>query len=239
MLSKSSARRFFLLGTVACSAAFVLLTLDTIRQVPKLTNEDKLTEQVIRGKDLWDSKNCMGCHTLLGEGAYYAPELTKVYERRGEAFIRTILKDPQSMYPGQRKMVNYHLSDQEISDLIAFFKWIGEARLNGYPAKPDLAPANAAGAGTSASASMPVATHRPAIFGQVCIACHSLGGSGGAVGPALDGVGSRRDATYLTNWLKDPTAVKADSRMPKLPLSSEQIEELVQFLSALKNEVKQ
>ena len=237
MLSKSSARRFFLIGTVACSAAFILLTLDTIRQVPKLTNEHKLTAEVIRGKELWDSKNCMGCHTLLGEGAYYAPELTKVFERRGAAFIKAILKDPASMYPGQRKMVNYHLSDSEISDLVAFFELIGQAQLNGYPAKPDLAAPNAAAAPVQQATQVEVAhmVQKPAIFGQVCTACHSLGGSGGAVGPALDGVGSRRDATYLTSWLKDPASLKADSRMPKLPLSPEQIDELVQFLSTLKN----
>ena len=241
MLSKSSARRFFLFGTFLCSAAFVLLTLDTIHQVPKLTNAQNLTPQVIRGKNLWDSKNCMGCHTLMGEGGYYAPELTKVYERRGEAFIKAILKDPQSMYPGQRKMVNYHLSDEEISDLVAFFQWMGQVNLNGYPAKPDLAPQTSspsqAQQATAAQVVQQVAA-KPAVFGQVCIACHSLGGSGGAVGPALDGVGSRRDAAYLKSWLQDPSSLKADSRMPKLPLSPEQIDELVQFLSTLKNEVK-
>ena len=25
------------------------------------------------------AKNCMGCHTLLGNGAYYAPDLTKAW----------------------------------------------------------------------------------------------------------------------------------------------------------------
>jgi nitric oxide reductase subunit C len=53
----------------------------------------------------------MGCHTLLGEGAYYAPELTKVYERRGPAFIRAMLRDPEAMYPGQRKMQNYDFTE--------------------------------------------------------------------------------------------------------------------------------
>ena len=85
MLSKSAARKFFLVGTILCSGAFILLTVDTIRQVPKLTKEENLTPQVIRGKHVWDRNNCMGCHTLMGEGAYYAPELTKVYERLAAA----------------------------------------------------------------------------------------------------------------------------------------------------------
>ena len=32
----------------------------------------------------------MGCHTIMGEGAYYAPELTNVIERRGEEYVRAI-----------------------------------------------------------------------------------------------------------------------------------------------------
>jgi nitric oxide reductase subunit C len=47
----------------------------------------------------------------FGEGAYYAPELTKVVERRGAAWISLFLKDPQKMFPGQRKMVQYNFTD--------------------------------------------------------------------------------------------------------------------------------
>lgn len=239
MLSKSAARRFFLLGTVACSAAFVLLTIDTIRQVPKLTNAQNLTPEVVHGKHLWDSKNCMGCHTIMGEGAYYAPELTKVYERRGEAFIKAMLKDPQSMYPGQRKMVNYKLTDQEINDLTAFLKWVGQMDLQGFPPKPQTTLAVAQGAGATGTSQEAISSTvaRPAIFGQVCVACHSLGGQGGNVGPALDGVGSRRDADYLTRWLHNPADVKPDSKMPKLPLTEDDVTSLVTFLSSQKGEV--
>lgn len=97
-----------------------------------------MDESVIRGKHLWDSNNCMGCHTLLGEGAYYAPELTKVYTRRGEGFIHAMLTDPQAIYAGQRKMVKYNFTEDQKKDLVAFFKWIGEMDLNGFPPQPNL-----------------------------------------------------------------------------------------------------
>ncbi len=111
MLSKSAAKAFFLGGTALCSTVFLGLTIDTFRQIPARTNAAALTDAVKRGKHLWEDNNCMGCHTLFGEGAYYAPELTKVYERRGPVFIRSMLKDPEAMFPGQRKMVNYHFKD--------------------------------------------------------------------------------------------------------------------------------
>ena len=138
MLSKSAARNFFLLGTFLCFAAFIMLTVDTIGQVPKQTNEQNLTKEAIRGKHLFGSNNCMGCHTILGEGAYYAPELTKSYVKKGPEFIRMMLTDPQKLYPGRRKMVKYDFTEEQKNDLIAFLKWISEMDLNGFPAKPDL-----------------------------------------------------------------------------------------------------
>lgn len=236
MLSKSQAKAFFLLGTVACSVVFLGLTLDTLKRIPSQTNSEKLTPAAIRGKHLFDKNNCMGCHTILGEGAYYAPELTKVFERRGEGFIKAMLKDPESMYPGKRKMTNYHFSDEQISDLVEFLKWIGQMDLNGFPPKPDLikvaAPNAVAQSGSVAVVAQ--ADNRPQIFNQMCLACHSLNGQGGSVGPALDGVGTRIQMSDIKKRLLDPQSVKADSKMPKLPLSEDDVTELTAFLSQLK-----
>lgn len=139
MLSKSSAKAFFLTGTFVCTGAFIMLTLDTLQRIPAQTHSAALSESAIRGKHLWEKNNCMGCHTLMGEGAYYAPELTKVYERRGEGFITAMLTDPQSIFAGQRKMVKYDFTDTEKKDLVSFLKWVGEMDLNGFPPKPNLA----------------------------------------------------------------------------------------------------
>lgn len=231
MLSKSAAKAFFLGGTAVCSIAFVGLTVDTIGRVPAQTHEENITPQVIRGKDLWDSSNCMGCHTILGEGAYYAPELTRVYERRGPEFIRMMLRDPQSMYPGQRRMQQYDFTDEEIEDLVAFLEWVNGMDLNGFPPAPTLASA----AAPSPSSTSPVAGHdtRPAVFNQLCVACHTVGGRGGNVGPSLDGVADRFDAAYLTRWLNDPASVRPGTAMPQLPLTDAQVTEVVAWLGTL------
>lgn len=234
MLSKSQARLFFLIGTVGFSLLFLFLTIDTMRQIPKQTNQDQITEAVKRGKRIWEHNYCMGCHTIFGEGAYYAPELTKVLDRRGEAWVRVFLKDPQAMYPGQRKMTNYNFSEGQIDDLIAYFDWIGKVDLNGFPPAPakQLVQAINSGNGTSSFATTTV--DQPEVYGQLCTACHSLQGSGGNVGPALDGIGSRFDEEYLGKWLEDPQAVKAGTTMPKLPLSDDDLAALTTFLSGLK-----
>lgn len=226
MLSKSSARMFFIVGTALCSVSFILLTLDTFRQIPGQTHADTLTPAAIRGKHLFDSSNCMGCHTILGEGAYYAPELTRVHQRRGPEFIAAMLRDPAAMYPGARRMQQYDFTEEQISDLVAFLEWVSHMDLNGFPADPPLA----ALAGSAAAAP---SDGRPAIFDQMCTACHAVGGRGGAVGPSLDGVATRFDQDYLTRWLSDPQSVRPGTAMPDLPLSETQVSELTTYLSTL------
>lgn len=138
MLSKNQARLFFLGGTIVTFAIFIGMSWNSLSKgVPKQTHEENLTAAVIRGKHLWENNNCMGCHTILGEGAYYAPELTKVIERRGEGYVKAVLTSKTSWAPRGRKMVPYAFSDKDAGDLIEFFKWIGNIDLNGFPPKPD------------------------------------------------------------------------------------------------------
>lgn len=228
MLSKSAARAFFVGGTALCSLAFIGLTVDTISRVPGQTHDENLTPAVIRGKNLWDESNCMGCHTLLGEGAYYAPELTRVYERRGPEFIAAMLRDPAAMYPGARRMQQYDFTDDEIADLVAFFQWVNGMDLNGFPPAPTLA----SSAAPSPSSTAPVARDdgRPRVFDQMCVACHAIDGRGGSVGPALDGVADRLEPDFFARWLRDPAALRPGTLMPRLPLSDAQISELAAFL---------
>ncbi len=235
MLSKSTARNFFLGTTILFSLVFLGMTVDTIRQTPKRTNAHNLTPLVAQGQKIWTDNNCMGCHTLMGEGAYYAPELTKVYERRGAAWIKMLIKDPQAMYPGERKMVQYDFTDQEIDALIAFFKWVGEIDLNGFPAEPDLAPKPVAVSGSSASAQSAAAGEpRPGMYDSICAGCHAIGGKGGSVGPALDDIGARMTEAELDEWLADPASIRPGTTMPQIPMSDDDRAEMAAFLAKLK-----
>jgi len=132
MLSKKQARAFFLGGTVVTFLIFIMLTVYSLSEAQDQTNPEKMTEAVVRGKDIWEKNNCMGCHTLLGEGGYYAPELTKVVERRGDAYIKAALMSPVPWQPNGRKMVAYNMSEADANDVVEFFKWIGEIDLNGF-----------------------------------------------------------------------------------------------------------
>ncbi len=229
MLSKSQARFFFLAATVGFSGVFLWLTIDTVKQVPARSNEAAMTAEVVRGKEIWERNNCMGCHTLLGEGAYYAPELTKVVERRGKEWMRVFLRDPEAMFPKQRKMPNYKFTEDEISEVIAFFDWIGKIDTNGFPPPPDLAPPAPIPTADVVSAKR---GNRPALLSTVCIACHTIGGKGGAVGPTLDRVNERFTAAELKVWLSNPQQVRPGTAMPNLGLTPAQVDELTSWLMA-------
>jgi len=241
MLTKSAAKAFFLGGTALCSIAFVLLTMDTLAQMPKRSNQDQMSESVVRGHTIWNKNNCMGCHTLMGEGAYYAPELTKVMERRSHAWIAEFLKDPERMFPGRRKMVKYAMFDPaevgaevaagNVADVVAFFTWVGKIDLNGFPSDPDMG-----GVATPAAVNVslnPAIKEASSHFTSICMSCHSVGMQGGVVGPALDGVADRFDADYLRKWVSNPKLVKPDSIMPPFSASPEELEEILAFLATL------
>lgn len=132
MLSKKQARAFFLGGTLVTFLVFIGLTVYSLSPAQDQSHSENITPAVARGKQLWESNNCMGCHTILGEGGYYAPELTKVYERRGENYIKAALMSPVPWQPNGRKMVAYKMSDDQASDLVEYFKWIGNINLNGF-----------------------------------------------------------------------------------------------------------
>ncbi|HQV78191.1 MAG TPA: c-type cytochrome [Chitinophagales bacterium] len=132
MLSKSQARSFFLGGTVVTFLVFIGLTIYSFSPSKDQTNHKQIDKKVVRGKELWESNNCMGCHTILGEGGYYAPELTKVIDRRGEGYVKAVLQSPVPWGPRGRKMVKYQMNNEDTEALIAYLKWIGKIDLNGF-----------------------------------------------------------------------------------------------------------
>ncbi|MBV6273678.1 c-type cytochrome [Alcaligenaceae bacterium CGII-47] len=45
----------------------------------------------VQGKRVFQAYNCMGCHTIVGNGAYFGPDLTKTYEHVGPAWLAAFL----------------------------------------------------------------------------------------------------------------------------------------------------
>ena len=131
--TKSMARNVFYGGTVFFILLFLALTFDSMRTLPNRDNRQALTAQVAHGKKLWETNNCIGCHTLLGEGAHSAPELGNVYVRRGPEFIKAWIRSQPTGTPGRRQMPQFNFSDDELDALVAFLKYSSEIDTNGWP----------------------------------------------------------------------------------------------------------
>ncbi len=131
--TKSMARNIFYGGSLFFLLLFLALTFHTGRALPQRDHRSELTAQVAMGKQVWERNDCIGCHTLLGEGAYFAPELGNVVPRRGEAFIKAWIKGQPSGIAGRRQMPQFNLSDAELDALVAFLRWTSEVNTANWP----------------------------------------------------------------------------------------------------------
>lgn len=131
--TKAMARNMFYGGAVFFFLLFLALTFDTVKSLPKRDHRENITDSVVRGKHIWETRNCVGCHTILGEGAYFAPELGNVYKRRGGEFIKAWIKSQPTGIAGRRQMPQFHLTDPELDDMVEFLKWTSEINTNNWP----------------------------------------------------------------------------------------------------------
>lgn len=136
--TKEMARNIFYGGSLFFILVFLGLVFDSEQRIPERSNQPAVTEAVVRGKAVWEQNNCIGCHTLLGEGAYFAPELGNVYQRRGgdaggAAFIKAWIKAQPTGAPGRRQMPQFNLSDTEYRQLADFLLWTNKIRAQDWP----------------------------------------------------------------------------------------------------------
>ncbi|SDI44171.1 c-type cytochrome [Aliiruegeria lutimaris] len=142
VMTKSMARNTFYGGSLFFILIFLGLSVHSHRYiVNQSTDANTLNESVAAGKRVWEHNACINCHTILGEGAYYAPEVGNVMTRWGvlddpEAAFETLKGWMESMptgIEGRRQMPNFHLTDDEIRDLTNFLIWTDKIDAQDWP----------------------------------------------------------------------------------------------------------
>lgn len=222
-MNKRQTRMFAIICTAFASLLFIGMTIHSHTQFDRLTNAENITPAVSHGMDAWHKNNCINCHTLFGEGAYYAPDLTKITKLRGEAYLTAYMKDPSKFYDEQkhrRLMPKQDLSDEDISGIIAFLDWVSNVDNQGWPPRPILV-TGAAIPGTAMSTAQQTndekleagsepappgarpttAGNDPIALGETlfrtatpaCIACHSIAPGVDMAGPSLAGISARAE----------------------------------------------
>ena len=142
VMTKSMARNIFYGGSLFFIIIFVALSAHSHRYITTTsTDQEGLTESVALGKKVWEKHACINCHTILGEGAYYAPELANVMARWGvdddpEAAHETLKAWMEAMptgIEGRRQMPRFDLSEEEMQGLTDFLLWTGTIDAQGWP----------------------------------------------------------------------------------------------------------
>ncbi|SCC94504.1 conserved hypothetical protein [Thiomonas sp. X19] len=101
-----------------------------------------------QGKLVIQSRACIDCHTFLGNGAYYGPDLTKAWldpaweaqwmpmtqsSTKQEAMVK-FLMHPELYPTWSRQMPNLQISQSGAEAVVAYLKWLSAINTNGFPA---------------------------------------------------------------------------------------------------------
>jgi putative heme-binding domain-containing protein len=135
-----------------------------------------------QGKRLFESQ-CGSCHGPLGNGGRGAnlaqPQLRRATDDQA---LRNIIRRG---IPGT-EMPSSFLTPTQVSSIAGYVKTLGRVQSEAVPGN--------AIRGQATYASLD------------CVACHTLGGEGGILGPILDDIGARRSAAHLRQALIEPEA---------------------------------
>ena len=142
VMTKSMARNIFYGGSLFFIIIFLGLSFHSHRYiVTTSTNVDTLSHSVAAGKKVWEDKACINCHTLLGEGAYFAPEIANVLTRWGvaddpegalEAVTGWMESQPTGI-EGRRQMPQFNLTDEELQNLTDWLLWVETIDSQNWP----------------------------------------------------------------------------------------------------------
>jgi mono/diheme cytochrome c family protein len=88
-----------------------------------LTKRADLSDPVATGQNLVVKYDCRSCHQIEGQGRPFGPGLDGVANKLDPQTLANLLSDPRSVNK-YASMPDLHLSDSEITAIIAYFNAI-------------------------------------------------------------------------------------------------------------------
>jgi mono/diheme cytochrome c family protein len=179
--------------------------------------------------ELYERYKCYTCHKFNGFGGDVAPDLTYEGSRAQRQWIVDFLKTPQTLRPTLvLRMPQFNMSDKDAATLADYMSLALQ--------HPDANPASVdAKEFTPARAALGKQLYQ---VKYQCQACHTIGGTGGYVGPNLNNAGNWLTAAWIEAWLRDPQALVPDTIEPHRQFTDEEIKSLTAYLLTLKAGIK-
>jgi nitric oxide reductase subunit C len=176
------------------------------------------------GERLFALLGCSGCHSGVGGAAPsgVGPDLSREGVRARPEWLRAFLRAPTPIrrdgYPGApgARMPDFRLSDEEAEALGTFLVGLGSrfAALDTVSLTPF----------------QTLRTRRLLEDRLACLGCHEVGGEGGRIGPPLDGIGERREESFVLEMILDPSQAVPGSPMPRQAMPERDARRLARYL---------
>src|SRR5689334_3345647 len=190
------------------------------------------TPAVNRGRKLFYSMNCYGCHKIDGmsEGTL-GPDLTEAGKKFKVDYLWESIAEPRANL-ATSFMPQFNLNEEDVRSLVIFLKSrrgvnFAETSLDRYKAHVEniavVVPPNSASA-----------HGQQLVENRACTACHKLGDRDGGIAPDLSFEGLIRDDAWLMEHFQNPRSRMPDSIMPSFRFPAEDFQHLTTYLASLK-----
>jgi ubiquinol-cytochrome c reductase cytochrome b subunit len=214
----SSARRYFTVALAFMGAGVATLTVLGLRDRPTTHPLDDWGPLPIAGLQIATrpDSTCARCHEPGGPAAPLS--ITRL--SKDEEWLLSHMADPVAIAPGVRSV-----SDPAPKPVMSRFQ-----------AQAVVSYLRHVRAGATPPAISDEVQLAATTFANICVVCHKISGEGGAVGPDLTHVGSRRSAGEIRGVIEDASQFYGDTTMPafKDRLSAEQISALADYFGTRK-----
>lgn len=179
--------------------------------------------------EVYERYKCYACHRFNGYGGTLAPDLSFEGSRAQKKWMVEFLKNPQTIRPTLiLRMPQFNMSDKDAT--------IAAEYLSLAVQKPGIDP-ESVDAKQFTPAMVAVGKQLYEVKFQ-CQSCHTIGATGGYVGPNLNNAGNWLTPAWIEAWLRDPQALQPDAIEPKRNFTDEEIRALTAYLMTLRVGIK-
>lgn len=198
------------------------------------------------GQKLFKSEHCQNCHSNGTTGGCLGPILAGERARRTRDFVESrISNEPAQIskfnhqYGFAELMTHPRVSAASAKKLVTYIFSLpapkSELKVSGHSASNRLSVVPDKTTGS-------IEIGKRLVYEKGCLACHSIGGVGGQLAPAFDGIGHRRDRSAILAQITGAELLigkcgdEYNERgvvMPPTQLKAEEISHIVSFLSSL------
>lgn len=175
--------------------------------------------------EVYERYKCYVCHRFNGYGGTLAPDLSFEGSRARRQWTMEFMKNPQTLRPTLTfRMPQFNMTDQEAATIADY---LGMVTQNQF--------VNVAG-GNLTQFTPEMATMGKQLYEvkYQCQNCHTIGSSGGYVGPNLSNAGNWLNAAWIEQWLKNPQALVPGAIEPRRTFTNEEIQALTAYVLTLK-----